>query len=864
MDGYPAGSLDHNVPLLVASGLSSKPPVLELEGELKDQGILLESELPPLGSKEAEVLGAYFEELDAQGASWTSLSREEPYQFRIKLVGRSFLLPPRQARLPDSIELLESTPTFHSPFSPLSPVSALYPDGLIDSQWIKKHQELVPCIYACFYTLGNDNLLRADINKIKSALARSGYKTRVAVILLGEAGDGSAHVSDAVLGRLENIRRGTALDPKSIFYITSRETAAEMRQAVDTVLSALYMTAVEYYRDLGRHARKKRSRSVAPQPTVPPTSGTSRTLQLPDWNLRYDFKAAVLAEFRQEMDPTIRSFEQAYEALLGPDVLDIMPSWSPRWNEARLLSDVISIRCLRILLWMGHTSLAVRRWQMHRDRIADFVDGRGHGTNNYGWAAWEARWAMVMASLMEKVEVPGLVPATTTLFLQPEKVVLGERLKPWELLHHPGYWYRMAARHLTARRALAHTMPEEDRRAPDSSASKGASKVYTYDTYMCPEPHEEYPLAGDGVNHARLIIDCLVAARAQFRAHRQQRAAAEISLECAREMASLGSWEEAMAMLRPLWDGMTFRSEGWVDAAEELCWLVRRAAMETCQADLVVAADWELMHRRFSRRPYWHYDLCKSLDGMPADAKPVVSLSDESSSSFVSASFAFRTKESKAGETCKAQLVFSSEALASSAPVAFSSVRVEFEGSLRPIIIEHDAAEEAATESLGHDGGISVLVLKEEFAKDSEDELPSQLRGRCDLALKAGQRRVLEMGIPLWEAGDAEASRVTLSCRNEAFDLDYTLRFRETDAAVGWYLAGSGKPRQVRPDTRSLHIQPRPPKMRIKVVEQVEQYYTNETVELRVELVNDEDEPAGINWTCRCLERSRLPASECR
>ena len=48
MDGYPAGSLDHNVPLLVASGLNAALPELQLEGDLKDQGILLKSELPPL------------------------------------------------------------------------------------------------------------------------------------------------------------------------------------------------------------------------------------------------------------------------------------------------------------------------------------------------------------------------------------------------------------------------------------------------------------------------------------------------------------------------------------------------------------------------------------------------------------------------------------------------------------------------------------------------------------------------------------------------------------------------------------------------------------------------------------------------
>lgn len=501
---------------------------------------------------------------------------------------------------------MTTAPILHSPFSPLSPSSALYPDGLINAQWIKKHQEEIPSIFVCFQTLISDpniatlgdNKLKTDLNHIRATLVESGYKTRLVVIILGDE-DARKLTADIIQDRLENIRRGTGLDPKSIFYVTPQESPSDLKRVMDSVLSLLYTTSIEYYRDLGRHARKKRSRGIVPQPTVPPTSGTSQTLSLSDWNFRYDFKQAIFAEFRQEIDAAIRSFEQAYEILLGQDVLDIIPSWSPRWNEARLLADIISIRCLRMHLWMGQTSMAVRRWQAHRDRISEFVDARGRGTNNYGWQAWEARWAMMMAALIEKTEVPGLGPSTMTIFLQPEKLLFGERLHPWELLHHTGYWYRIAARHLGARKALAHRIPDDDRGAPDASpASRVASKAYRYDTYMCPPPHEEYPLHGKGVNHAQLIIDCLLNARGQFQARKQHRIAAEISLECAREMATVGSWNEVLGMLRPLWEDKSFRSEWWLDISEEILWLVRRAAAETGRADVVVATDWELMDKR--------------------------------------------------------------------------------------------------------------------------------------------------------------------------------------------------------------------------------------------------------------------------
>ncbi|KAM3453200.1 hypothetical protein MY3296_003963 [Beauveria thailandica] len=847
MDGYPLGSLDHNVPLIVFSGLTSTSPEIELDATLQEGAALLRSDLPPLDSKEAELLEQHFGHVDSEGQSWTGVSREEPYRLRIKTVGRTYPLPPKRASLPKDTEPTRMSPTLHSPFSPLSPASILYPDGLMNAQWIQKHQELVPSVFACCYCLSNDpaaatlqdNQLKTDINSIKAKLTETGYKTRLAVIFVQREGDGSLpSITDQISERLENIRKGTSMDPKAIFYIHPQDSPSDLKQVADSILASLYGTAIEYYRDLGRHSRKKRSRGIVPQPTVPPTSGTSQTLSMPDWNFRYDFKTAIFSEFRQEFDPAIRSFEQSYEILLGQDVMDTIPSWSPRWNEARLLADIISIRCLRLHLWMNQPSLAVRRWQAHRDRIGDLVDRRGKGTNNYGWQAWEARWALVMAQLIERVELPGLAPSTMNLFLQPEKAVLGERLHPWEFLHHTGYWYRIAARHLGARRTLALMIPDEDRAPPKGSDTTSSQH---YDTYLCPPPYKENPLDGEGVIHAQLIIDCLIAARTQFQGRKQLRIAAELSLECAREMARLENWQEVLAMLRPLWEDLSFRSDNWIDITEELCWLMRRAAVAAGRGELVIAIDWELLGKKFTKRPYWHYDLSKSLDGLKLEERPSVDVSDGSATGFISTSFVFRNKESKAGDFCKAQLSLVSNAMPGSAPIILANVRIEFEGSLKPITLEHTLSDEKPT---GRPIPISLVTLDEEFSEDSEDDLPTKLHGSCNLTLEAGQRLVIEMAIPLREAGEVEPLSVTLNMDTKAFALSLTLPFRDTDAAVGWFTAGSAKARKVRADSRTLSIQPRPPKLDIKIARQLQQYYANEPVALPMVLQNNEDEAA--------------------
>lgn len=847
MDGYPLGSLDHNVPYLLVSGLTTSNSELPLQENLKyERKILLKSKLPAAEGADAKALAKYFQSVDEQGKSWAAVGSKTPYRFRIKSVGRTIPLPPRQARLPERTETLESHHILHSPFSPLSPVSSLYPDGLIDAQWIKKHQELVPSVLLCFYTLTTDpttttlrdNELKNDIGELKAMLAKSGYKTRLAVALIAEPDSTASSLATGLQDRLENIRRGATLDPKSLFYIPPQDSDSELRGVVDSVLTTLYGSAVEYYRDLARHSRKKRSRGIAPPPTVPPTTGTSRTLSIPDWNLRYDFKSGVFAEFRQEYDAAVRFYEQAYGTLLGQDVLDVIPSWSPRWNEARLLSDVISIRCLRVHFWMGMTSLAVKRWQAHRDNIQDFVDRRGHGTANYGWQAWEARWAMVMADLIEKIQIPGLTNPSPSVFLPPDRSMMAERINPWEHLHHRGYWYRIAARHLGFRRRLAHSIPDDDRVPPEDPTVK---EKFGYDTYLCPKPYEEHPLRGHGVNHSQLIIDCLIKAQAQFQSRNQTRTAAEISIECAKEMASTGSWQDVLSVLRPLWEESSFRSGGWINIAEDFAWLLRRAAVDEGEGDLVVAIDWELMHKRYTQRPNWHYDLSKSLEETTCSSKPEVRISDDQVEAPIVAGWAFVGKESRAGETCVAQLSLKSEAFSNAAPLTFKSLRIEFDGALKPIVLEHSPSEEKSEGKVS----LAALTLEEVFDAESGD-LPTMLKGEADLTLSPGNTLVVEMVIALREAGEVTSSTLQLNYSAESFDLSYTMDLGDLRNPAGWYTKGHNAPRYIRAESHMLHVQPRPPKLEIKYLNSSSQYYVSEPIKLRVQLVNGEDESVSV------------------
>ncbi|CAK7217767.1 hypothetical protein SBRCBS47491_003282 [Sporothrix bragantina] len=906
MNAYPVYSLTQNIPLLVTIGLptnSSKDgddtSKWTLDADLKDQATLLRSDLPVLGGEQVAEFSRYITAGDVSGPvpsgqqTWHGRASSQRYRFRIRTTGRTYYFPPRRARLPENYEAPDpQSVVLHSPFSPLSPSCSLYPDGIIDGDWIQKHQEIVPSVFLCFYTLTTDsttatlqdNKIKADISAFRTAVQQSGYRSRVAVgVFVPSTTDADAQE------RLENIRKGSGTDTKHFFAIPVATAAGapvdELHRVAENMLTNVYTVAMDYYRELGRHTRKKRGRGSAPQPSVPPTSGTSQTLSLAGWHIRYDVKAAVLAEFRQETDAALRLLDQAYETLMGPEVLaETIPHWSPRWNEARLLADTLAIRSLRCLLMAGQYSAAVRRWTMYRDRLRNLLDARGRGTANYGWQAWEARWAVVMADLIQRVGVPELDPRNggKDIYLLPERSMIAERLAPWEFLHHRGYWYRIAARHTAARRSLAHAIPEDDRRPPDfSPASQIAHRAFSYDDYMCPPPHQEYPLVGQGpaVSHSAAIVSYLETARGEFARRNQVREAAEVALECGREYVTTRKWKAAVDVLAPLWTSKATTSwSSWFDVREELAWTLRAAASELDhdqqRNDLLVAIDWELLNAQYTRRANWSYDVSKTVAGS-ADEEggasapvPIKLPKGTPAPSFLSTAFVFKAGEGKAGETAQAQITIRSNAHAQSPPIVLDELHLHFNGSIKPIVLRHSADSKVvpSKDRIAH----SVVQLEEEEDTSGEDKTADDdddekrvlgLHGAADLALHPQSTLVFEVAIPLRTPGDARAVSADLvyRCASYSLQLTFPLASHIVDNGRGrnrgptWLLPrASARVAVPRDDSQAIHILPRPPKLDIRLLRapavpsSAVQYYTNEAIDLALQLVNGEDADASV------------------
>lgn len=252
--------------------------------------------------------------------------------------------------------------------------------------------------------------IQIDINAIRTTLARSGYKTKFAAVLMS---DRSILRAPELEDRLSAIRRATTLDPKTgFFFMPPMSSSAEIATFVQSMLATLQPLVVEYYRDLTKHARRKKVRGGPAAFLTSPVEGGAHTLSTPGWNVRYEVKQGIFAEFRQEMDVAERHYSAAIEDLFGSEgALETAHTWSPRWNEARLLCDALALRVVRCQLWTALTTGAVISWANYKARMRDLIDRRGKGSQTYGWDAWESRWAEIMAQLIQRADLPTLQPS---------------------------------------------------------------------------------------------------------------------------------------------------------------------------------------------------------------------------------------------------------------------------------------------------------------------------------------------------------------------------------------------------------------------------------------------------------------------
>lgn len=752
--------------------------------------------------------------------------------------------------------------------SPLSPGSPLYPDGIFTSLWITKHQYRLPSVLVSFYNLVSDqnassledNKVKSDVNNLRNLISTTNYKTRFIIVLVA---DGPIIQSD-LEERLVNIRRGTNFDSKALYFLPSTSSKNEINDFAKVLLSTLHPTSIEYYRDLSKHARRKRNRNIVPQPTLPPTQGTSSILTLQGWNVRYEFKLAVFAEQRQEMEAACRNYEAAYEGLFSGELFESIPSWGARFNEARMLADVTAIRIIRCFLWSSQSTSAVRWWSKHKERMQDLVDRRGKGTETYGWQAWCSTWSKTMAELITRAEVFPMaaqrLSATGILPVQllPEKEpAVAERQAPWENLHHEGYWFSSVASHVERRRQLALQIPAEDRVMGQNARTTANKRAHLYENYLVPDPAQEYAMLEiPEVGYTKRFCEAIDASIQAFQARDQNRMIERLEQRLSDESINAKAWTKAMATLKPRWYGTTWRQHGWWLLLSQIGILLQETAVKLDDHEMCLRLAWETAGLQ-GQKPIFMTKL-NSSEPLSTAVDLKVCLPQ------LRPNFAFAADTGRVGEPVAAQLSLRCAVDALPLGMQISELKIVFDGGINPILLTNvNPSGEGPNRTLVEMIDVSLTESETESVKKSKRLSMTSLStfcGQADLSFQKDGTKILNLDIVPREAGPVTVSSIVLLMSNGNHEIALGSQDLVLDDGIWWEIR-NGTPvsrtyGSLR-DVTSVNVLPKPPKVEINMIDLAKAYYTNENIEIGLEIVNGEDEVVHAELVARLISPAR-------
>ncbi|KAI8820769.1 Gryzun, putative trafficking through golgi-domain-containing protein [Fimicolochytrium jonesii] len=407
MESYPLEYVLHHMPLMAVLGLLEDHPASDTQTpqDPRTGGNLKNSLLSTLMARNNTSI-------------WDAAAKKDAAFFHVTVLDKTHVFPPRKPVRPP-------VPQQHSPLSPLTPDSLLYPEGIMHPSWVQRHKETRPSVVVAFYELWErqgaidsqdplgaqqalslerekDLLLCSEITEKKRNAGERGIRFAVTIILNTSALDDS-HVED----RLSFIRRTCSLDQRSSFFSSFSRSHHIVLQAFtegSSLQKALTDQAASYYRDHDKRVRKKKAKlppisanrsnfASSSTGSLSPVAQGSQSKPLPPagWHLRYEFKLGVFAEFRQDVENALKHYDTTYQLLIelmnasvasGGLVFgnEFLQPHSARWTEARTLLDCLSLKMCKLQLYSNRPIPAWKQMERHIGNCRSFPEFIGPPT----------------------------------------------------------------------------------------------------------------------------------------------------------------------------------------------------------------------------------------------------------------------------------------------------------------------------------------------------------------------------------------------------------------------------------------------------------------------------------------------------
>lgn len=763
MNSYPPELLVQLAPVMFVAGLDL-PPAPSTSAPSAPQSPGQTQSPPPTPTKTQDPFASLVARLRDALQSQRKVSiwaPERTKQFQMILVGKDVRFPPRKLVPPEDLAYASA----HSPLSPLTPSSPLYPDGLIAPIWIRKHTALVPSVFVLFLRLfeapamharspldppdpeherdkteeerRRDNELSAEVAARKKTTNERGIKLTVVLLATRRMLD-----DPSLDSRLTFIRRQSGLDSRAALFVLSPVSTSELNDFARSLQDALYETAVEYYTSHSKRVRRKRNRhsqsvsSYNPPPVVSMGVASTRPLRPEGWTVRYEYKMACFAEFRGEDEVALKHYQDAYATLMimfGSTA--ILPPRTKRWAEAKVLADAINVKITKLYLYNHEHSLALSHHNSHMRRFADFSRGWGIGEETFEYWSWMARQHRVLAELLEQGSnssltfpansppslAAGASPAGTPVDLDAVRA-LG--LNPSHALQHPGHYYYMAARCTEARRerflANEKGMSQGINAAPGYANEKKADHL-TSILELYTKSYEVFKKYSSTTSQGRLTL--WIAYRIAHTYYESEKF--DVAVRFFERIAKTYRKEKWKHMLRPL-------LSTWYACAQKLGDVELMATLLVEMIGYAQNVDESITLQE---------DLLAVFkSSVPVSAKRPLVVDLKESDPLLDTMLVFWTPEVRVGEEAGFQLSLATPTNMDLSALPIDSVTITFSNGYYPVVLQHSPP----TDDQVADTAVR-LVKVGKLVPEDEDEEPEEIS--ADLRWKPGERLVVSGSI---------------------------------------------------------------------------------------------------------------------
>ncbi|KAL8978259.1 MAG: hypothetical protein Q9177_006447, partial [Variospora cf. flavescens] len=336
-----------------------------------------------------------------------------------------------------------------------------------------------------------------------------------------------------------------------------------------------------------------------------------------------------------------------------------------------------------------------------------------------------------------------------------------------------------------------------------------------YDTFLVQEPLRQDPFAvthnpDDTATRIAIYRKSIL----YFEERHRTRAVERLKYELGLLYVQQGEWERALKVLKPLWEGVSWRQEGWWPILGALGDVLRKSAVSCGDGETVIRGAWEGMSSCLNTGLEEGYDFAQCLRGTRnLNTRPHV------------------------------------------------VILISFDGGLKDIGIKHKAQQESAASNLDETQLYDISLSNEPSHPEVSSPVHSSpqvrpLQGACDLILTPGSKKVLCFDLIPKDSGIVRVADITSSIETDSFDFRHIVsqpdHMRQADY---WLQTIDGLSRTPAGNRSSdeIRILPKPPKMQIEIPGLQKEYLTDETAALEVEVTNDEDDDAEVTLEARFL-----------